>query len=156
MIGPDFQPRQAYRALRLIFYSMNTGLLVFFVVGIYLNDMAIPDFQQEVDMLTIVSTLLLVSIPVGYMISARRMAAINPGDPFQKKFGQYQVAMIIRWGMIEGAALFSLVGLILLQDAKQLVIFVLCIVVLSMNSVSKEKLIRMAKLKPEEARMLDE
>jgi hypothetical protein len=84
------------------------------------------------------------------------MAAINPGDPFQKKFGQYQVAMIIRWGMIEGAALFSLVGLILLQDAKQLVIFVLCIVVLSMNSVSKEKLIRMAKLKPEEARMLDD
>ena len=31
--------------------------------------------------------------------------------------------MILRWAMIEGTALFSLVGLIVLQDAKQLMLF---------------------------------
>lgn len=156
MIGHDFQPRLAYRALRLIFYSMNTGLLVFFVIGIYLNEMAIPAFREEVDILNIVSLLLLLSIPLGYLISNRRLAAIEPGEPFQKKFEQYQVAMIIRWAMIEGTALFSIVGLILLEDAKQMVIFILCIAVLSLNTITREKVIRMARLNREEAKALED
>jgi len=57
--------------------------------------------------------------------------------------------------MIEGVALFSIVGLILLQDGKQLVIFVICILILSMNTVSKEKVIKLAKLTAEEARSLE-
>jgi hypothetical protein len=48
------------------------------------------------------------------------------------------------------------VGLILLQDAKQLVIFILCILVLSVNSVTKEKVVRMAKLNQEEAKALED
>ena len=154
MIGQDFQPRMAYRILRIIFYSLNTGLLIFFMVGIYLNGMQIPTFKDEIDILTIVNILLLGSIPVGYTISSRKMEAIDPADPFSKKFEQYQTAMIIRWAMIEGSALFSIVGLILLQDAKQLIIFLLCIVVLSMNTITKDRVIRSAKLNKEEAKAL--
>ena len=55
---------------------------------------------------------------------------------------------ITRVAMIEGTALFSIVGLILLHDAKQLVLFVLCILVLSLNTVTKEKVIRQAKPLP--------
>jgi hypothetical protein len=156
MIGQKFQPRMAYRTLKLIFYSLNTGLLIFFMVGVYLNDMQIPGFSQEIDLLTVVNVLLLGAIPVGYTISGRKMEAIDPAEPFQKKFEQYQTSMIIRWAMIEGTALFSIVGLILLQDAKQLVLFVLCVLVLSLNTISKEKVIRQAKLNAEEARLLDD
>jgi len=156
MIGSDFQPRMAYRTLRVIFYALNTGLLVFFMVGVYLNDMQIPGFSQEIDILTIVNVLLLGAIPAGYTISSRKMDAIDPADSFQKKFEQFQTAMILRWAMIEGTALFSIVGLILLQDAKQLVLFVLCILVLSLNTVTREKVIRQAKLNAEEAKMLDD
>jgi len=156
MIGQKFQPRMAYRTLKLIFYSLNTGLLIFFMVGVHLNDMQIPGFSQEIDMLTVVNVLLLGAIPVGYTISGRKMEAIDPAESFQKKFEQYQTSMIIRWAMIEGAALFSIVGLILLHDAKQLVLFVLCILVLSLNTISKEKVIRQAKLNAEEAKLLDD
>jgi hypothetical protein len=62
--------------------------------------------------------------------------------------------MIVRWAMIEGPALFSLVGLIVLQDAKQLILFVVCILALSSNTVTREKVIRMARLNPEEAKAL--
>jgi len=156
MLEPEFQPRIAYRTLRIIFYSLNTGLLVFFMVGVYLNGMELPPFRDEIDMLTVVNLLLLVSIPAGYMISGRRLEAIKSKDPFPRKFEQFQTAMIIRWAMIEGTALLSIVGLILLQDAKQLVIFVLCILVLSLNTVTRDKVVRMAKLNPEEARALDD
>jgi hypothetical protein len=156
MIEPEFQPRMAYRTLRVIFYALNTGLLVFFMVGVYLNGMQLPPFRDEIDILTVVNLLLLASIPVGYMISARKLEAIKPSDPFARKFEQFQTAMIIRWVMIEGTALLSIVGLILLQDAKQLVLFVLCIVVLSSNTVTKEKTIRMAKLNPDEAKALED
>ena len=137
MIGDGFQPRAAFRAIKLIFYALNTGLLLFFMVGIYLNGMQIPDFKQELDTLTIVSLFLLAAIPVGYSISNRKFDAIDAGDSFSAKWEQFQSAMIIRWAMIEGAALFSLVGLIVLQDAKQLVLFIICILVLSTNSVNR-------------------
>jgi len=156
MIGEKFQAKGAYRAMKLIFYSLNSGLLIFFIVGIYLNGMQIPDFKEGIDILTYVNIFLMASIPVGYTISSRKMEAIDAGDSFSKKFEQYQSAMIIRWAMIEGTALFSLVGLIVLQDAKQLVIFVICILVLSSNTVTKEKVTRMAKLNAEESRSLEE
>lgn len=151
-----FQPKQAYRVLRLIFYSMNTGLLVFFMAGVYLNGMQIPSFKEGIQILTIVNILLMLSIPAAYTFSNSRLEAINPADPLPRKFEQYQVAMIIRWAVIEGCALFSIVGLIMLEDGKQLILFLLCILVLSMNTVTREKLIRGAKLNQEEARMLDD
>lgn len=156
MVGHEFHPRHAFRALKLIFYALNMGLLAFFFVGIYLNGMTIPEFKSDMDILTIVNVLLLVMIPAGYMISNRRMDAIERGDPFARKFGQFQVAMILRWAMIEGVALLSVVGLIILQDAKQLVLFIICILVLSMNTVTREKAIRLAKLNADEARALEE
>ena len=156
MIEPEFQPRVAYRTLRIIFYALNTGLLIFFMVAVYLNGMELPPFRDEIDLLTVVNLLLLSAIPVGYMISSRKLDSIKPKEPFSKKFEQFQTAMILRWAMIEGTALFSIVGLILLKDAKQLVIFILCILVLSVNSVTKEKVVRMAKLNAEEAKALDD
>jgi len=156
MIGEGFQPRAAFRALRVIFYALNTGLLLFFMVGIYLSGMQIPPFKEELDILTIVSIFLLVAIPAGYYLSNRKCDAIDAGEPFQIKWEQFQSAMIIRWAMIEGAALFSLVGLIALQDAKQLVIFIICILALSTNSVTREKATRLAKLNPEESKALGE
>lgn len=154
MFGDSLQPRAAYRALRIIFYALNTGLLLFFMVGVYLNDMQIPPLKQELDVLNIVSIFLLSAIPAGYMLSNRKFDSIVEREPFSRKWEQFQSAMIIRWAMIEGAALFSLVGLIVLQDAKQLVPFVICILVLSGNSVTREKATRLAKLNPEESRAL--
>ena len=156
MIGEKFQPKAAFRALKIIFYALNTGLLLFFLVGIYLNEMQIPAFKEGIDILTYVNVFLMASIPAAYTISSRRMEAIDAGETFSKKFEQFQAAMIIRWAMIEGTALFSLVGLIILQDAKQLVLFVICIRVLSSNTVTKEKVTRMAKLNSEESKALEE
>ena len=149
-----FQAKAAFNALRIIFYALNSGLLIFFIVSIYLNGKQIPEFKEGVDILTYVNVFLLISIPAGYSISSRKMEAIDPADPFYRKFEQFQSAMIIRWAMIEGPALFSLVGLIVLQDAKQLVIFIICILVLSSNTVTKEKVTRMAKLNQEESKAL--
>ncbi len=155
MLGQNPHPKAAFRALKLIYYALNTGLLLFFLVGIYLNDMAIPGFKDGVDILTIVNVLLLGMIPIGNLISGRKLAAIEAGDPFARKFEQFQSAMILRWAMIEGVALFSIVGLIVLQDGKQMVLFVISILILSMNTVSKEKMIKLAKLSPEEAHLLE-
>ena len=156
MIGEKFNPRAAYRALKLIFYALNSGLLLFFLVSIYLNGMQIPEFKEGVDILTYVNVILMVCIPLGHSISSRRMESIDPVDPFPRKFEQFQAAMILRWAMIEAAALFSLVGLIVLQDAKQLILFVICILALSSNTVTKEKVTRMAKLNTEESKAMEE
>ncbi|MEZ5072592.1 MAG: hypothetical protein R2751_16920 [Bacteroidales bacterium] len=155
MMGPAFSPRQAFRVLRLIYLSMNTGLILFFFVVVNLNGWSIPGFRDEVDMLTFVNVLLLVCIPLGYYLSNRRMATIEAGSPFARKWEVYQTAMIIRWAMIEAVSLFSLVGLMLLDDAKHLVLFILCILVFSLNSVTKDRVIAGAKLNRDEARALD-
>lgn len=58
--------------------------------------------------------------------------------------------------MIEGTALFSIVGMILLEDAKQVVLFIICILVFSFNSVSRDRASRMARLNPEEEKALED
>lgn len=156
MPGNNPHPKLAFRALKLIFYALNTGLLLFFFVGIYLNDMSIPEFKDEVNILTLINVLLMGIIPLGNLISGKKLAAIEAGDPFARKFEQFQSAMIIRWAAIEGVALLSIVGLILLQDGKQMLIFVICILILSMNAVNREKVIKLARLNAEEAAALDE
>lgn len=156
MMNPDVQPRVAFRLLRIIFYALNTGVLIFFLVAVYLNGMSFPPFRDDIDILTVVNVFLLAAIPVGYTLSNRRMEAINPKDPFHEKWEQFQSAMILRWAMIEGTALFSIVGLILLNDAKQLVLLLLCLLVLAFNSVSREKVARMAKLNAEEEKALED
>jgi hypothetical protein len=156
MIEGRFQPKAAFNALRIIFYAMNSGLLLFFIVVIYINGKQIPEIKEGVDILTYVNVFLLISIPAGYSISSRKMEAIDPVDPFSRKFEQFQSAMIIRWAMIEGPALFSLVGLIVLQDAKQLILFIICILILSSNTVTREKVTRMAKLNPKESKALED
>lgn len=156
MIGDRFQPKAAYRALKIIFYALNTGLLIFFIIAIYLSGMQLPPFQEGFDILTFVNVVLLATIPAGYSISSKRMDAIDPADSFSRKFEQFQAAMIIRWAMIEGTALFSLLGLIVLQDSKQLILFLICILVLSSNTLTKDKVTRMAKLNAEESRALDD
>ena len=114
MIGERFQPKAAYRALRIIFYAMNTGLLLFLLVAVYLIEMKLPPFHEGFEILTFVNVVLLAAIPIGYSLSSKRMEAIDPADSFPRKFEQYSAAMIIRWAMIEGVGLFSLVGLIIL------------------------------------------
>jgi hypothetical protein len=156
MLVPDLPPRTAYRNLRIIYIALNSGLLIFFMVGVYLNGMQIPPFKDEIDVLTVVNIFLLAAIPLGYVISNRKMETINPKQPFSRKWEQFQSAMIIRWAMIEGTALLSIVGLILLHDAKQLILFVICILIFSSNTLTKEKVIRLAKLNTEEAKALEE
>ena len=156
MIGEKFQPRAAYRAMRVIFYALNTGLLLFFIVAVYLNGMQLPPFREGFDILTYVNVFLLAAIPAGYSISSKKMEGIDPADSFSRKLEQFQAAMIIRWAMIEGCAIFSLVGLVVLQDAKQLVLFVVCVLVLSSNTVTKDKVTRMARLNTEESRALSD
>jgi hypothetical protein len=156
MLVPDLPPRTAYRNLRIIYIALNSGLLIFFMVGVYLNGMQIPPFKDEIDVLTVVNIFLLAAIPLGYVISNRKMETINPKQPFPRKWEQFQSAMIIRWAMIEGTALLSIVGLILLHDAKQLILFVICILIFSSNTLTKEKVIRLAKLNTEEAKALEE
>ena len=70
-------PKAAFRALKLIYYALNTGLMLFFFVGIFLNDKTIPEFKDGVDILTLVNVLLLGMIPFGNMISGRKIAAIE-------------------------------------------------------------------------------
>ncbi len=135
---------------------MNTGLIVFLFLVVTIKEMQVPEFSNAADPITLVNVLLLALIPLGNWLSNKRMEAIDARDPFRRKFELFQLAMFIRWGIIEGVALFSLVGFMLLQDAKHLVLFLLCILAFAMASVSKERLINGAKLNAEEARALDE
>ena len=77
------------------------------VVGIRSDRRDYSPFRKIV---SYVNIFLMASIPAGYTISSRKMEAIDAGDSFSKKFEQYQSAMIIRLAMIEGTAVFSLVG----------------------------------------------
>lgn len=129
---------------------MIAGVILFQLVTILMNQWKIPEFKEDLDLLNIVSILLLLIIPVGKMISDKRISAIDQNLDLASRFSLVQTSLIIRWATIEGPAFFSIVAFLLLQDGRQLVVFLVCLVAFILANPGMEKVSSYAKLSAEE------
>jgi hypothetical protein len=148
----NFSLKQSYRALKLIYASLISGLILFQLVTILMNDLAIPGIQEGFDVLNLVSAVLILMIPAGKMVSDRQVQTIDASAPLQSRFSKLQTAMIMRWAWIEGPAIFSIVVFLLLNDGKQLLLFLVCLVAFILAYPAKTKVADMLKLSEEEKR----
>ncbi len=146
--------KQSYRILQTIYLALITGVVLFQGVTIFMNDWQIPDFKQGLDPLNILSLLMLSLIPVGKIVADKSLNRIDPGAALAEKTAILQKALIIRWACIEGPTLFAIVAFMLLQDGKQLVVFLIGFAAFIMANPSKVKIAVMAKLNETEKKEL--
>jgi len=146
--------KQLYKILLIIYASLIVGVVIFQAVAISLNDWKLPDFAPEIDILNIISLCMFFLIPAGKMVSDKLLKTIDPDSPAPQKMMKLQTSLILRWAFIESASLFSIVVFILLNDGKQMIVFLLCLAAFALASPSREKISTWAKLNSEERREL--
>lgn len=148
----EFNLKQSYRSLLIINLALISGVMMFFLAILVIFDFQIPEFKSGFETINVVSVLIFGIIPVGVRVSAAMLKKIKDDSPLSDRFAQVQKALIVRWACIEGATLFSLVGLFLTEDSKQIAIFLLCLVMFFNYFLTKEKMVEMLKLEKDEAR----
>lgn len=139
----SFTSQNFFTAFRIIHGSLLTGLVLFTGVTILLlGDLQSTFHGINYDLLTFygVGLALVFSALLGDYLVSKNMFAKNAAEPTLKaKLTGYQSSNIVKWAIIEGAALFNIVNFLIHADIIFLVLAVFMIVFLLTKRPSPKK-----------------
>jgi ABC-type multidrug transport system fused ATPase/permease subunit len=148
-------PKQLYGILKIIFFAMFSGILIFLMVVIFLSH---EEIKEQLDLQnTLVLALLgltLLGIPLSIKISGKVIKKIDKNLPLIKKVEGFSNGWIIRMAVIEGVSLFCIVALLMTHDHRFLFIVILLLMFFLMNFPSISKMAQMLHLTKEEIDIL--
>lgn len=103
--------RSAYMALKLIYFALISGVLVFMAVSVVISRQGTVAATDIKDVLLIpVLIITFTTIPVGYLISSRILAKIPADIELKERITKYHQVLLPRIATCEGSALLSLVS----------------------------------------------
>lgn len=99
------------RITNVIYYSLVTGLLLFFIVVIILTQDKDPSTGKDVDNIftIIVPVFGLMMMFLSRIIYNQMLTKFDVNISLLQKLANYRTAKIVSWAMIEGACFFALV-----------------------------------------------
>jgi len=144
------------RITNTIYYSLVTGLLIFFIVLMVLIQGKHSSTAKEVDTIftIIVPVFGLMMMFISRMIYNQMLAKFDVNVALQQKITNYRTAKIISWAMIEGACFFALVATMLTSNYLYVAVFVFLFGYFFLMKPSKESLIRDMSLNSEESDLI--
>jgi hypothetical protein len=121
--------------LTIIFYSLLASqiliaAIVFFLTG---SDKLMPPMEDNVIAEFGLPAIILIEVILARFLSDRRLEAIKMEDALERKLETYRFAFLLKMAMLEGANLLALVGYLLTQSVLFLAIFLLILVVFTVN-----------------------
>ena len=140
----------------MIYYSLLTGLIIFFVVVIFLTRIKTREANAELDKIFIFLVPLfgLAMMFISRMIYNQQISKSDSKADILQKIIFYRTAKIISWAMIEGACFLSLVATMITLNYLYLVVFIFLIGFFILMRPSKESFIKEMKLNSEESDMI--
>lgn len=107
------------KTLRIIFFAFIAGLLMFSLVStVVVNNQVIPQLTEDLKaiFLIIIAIMSVSNIFIGKIIFNKRIEQAKTKLDFNEKLNIYMSANIIRFALIEGVALFSIICFMLMGD----------------------------------------
>ena len=144
------------RITNTIYYSLVTGLLIFFIVLMVLIQGKHSSTAKEVDTIftIIVPVFGLVMMFISRMIYNQMLAKFDVNVALLQKITNYRTAKIISWAMIEGACFFALVATMLTSNYLYVAVFVFLFGYFFLMRPSKKSLIRDMGLNSQESDLI--
>jgi hypothetical protein len=138
---PIADPKSSYRNMRIIFFSMISGLILFTVVAVNIAGPKLVFNTDFSDPLLIPCLLVVVfSIPAGLFISGKALAKISPEETLSDRLNKYYQVLILRLATCEGPALFSVVCFLLTANMVYLMFGAIAFIVMLYHYPSLLKL----------------
>jgi len=144
------------RITNVIYYSLVTGLLLFFIVVIILTQDKDPSTGKDVDNIftIIVPVFGLMMMFLSRIIYNQMLAKFDVNISLLQKLANYRTAKIVSWAMIEGACFFALVVTMLTSNYLYTVVFIFLVGYFILMRPSRESLVRDMRLNSDESDLI--
>jgi len=144
------------RITNTIYYSLVTGLLIFFIVVIVLIQDTDPSTGKDIDnILTIIVPVFgLIMMFVSRMIYSQMLSKVDAGNSLIQKISSYRTAKIVAWATIESACFLALVATMLTSNYLYVAVFIFLFGYFFLMKPSKESLIRDMRLNSDESDLI--
>jgi hypothetical protein len=119
----------AYTQLLMLYISLLTGLIAFTGISYFVLAEPEPMFfkDSQRDILLTALAIATICMSVSSFLWKKDIQLIQSVDTLEQKFRKYRSAMIKRFALMEGAALFALICYYLTSNIRLLVIAILII-----------------------------
>ncbi|GGH76262.1 MAG: hypothetical protein EP346_01050 [Bacteroidetes bacterium] len=151
---PNFKP--SFKTLQIIHIALLMGQILFcFVAFLNVDKEGVMHFNSNLTsnvLYVVCITLVIVGNTANYFISNKFLNQVKNGNNLKTKFHQYQVSMIIRYAIIEGANLFTIVVFMLTGNTLMLYIAIAVIGIMGLLRPRRTHFTDLAELTSEEMR----
>lgn len=152
--NPDI--KNQLRVTNTIYYSLITGLLLFFIVVMVFIQDNDPTAGKEIDNIFtfLVPIFGLMMMFISRMIYNQMILKFDSAENLLQKIAHYRTAKIVSWAMIEGACFFALVATMLTSNYLYVAVYIFLIGYFFLMRPSKESLVRDMRLNSEESDLI--
>lgn len=144
------------RVTNTIYYSLITGLLLFFIVIMVFIQDNDPTAGKELDNIFtfVVPIFGLMMMFISRMIYNQMILKFDSSANLLQKISHYRTAKIVSWAMIEGACFFAVVATMLTSNYLYVAVYIFLFGYFFLMRPSKESLIRDMRLNSEESDLI--
>lgn len=140
--------------IRVIFFAIMAGLLMFLFIALFISGNKLYLGFNAKDPFTFAVLITVVIIPAGTMVSNKLFKKYKPGSTLKEKLPVYQVGLISRLAIYEGAGLFSVVCLLISSNLYFVIFTAVALFAIVLNYPSPEKIGEAIDLTPSEIEAL--
>jgi len=139
-----------------IFVGLTFGLIVFFIVAVYLmqNEFAVQAQVPDTILTFLVPVFGLLMMFLSRLLYKKFLSRLSPDKDLIQKLIQYRTSKIISWAMIEAAALLALIASILTLNYLYIAVFVLLFGFFFLSRPTKESLVKDLRLTSDESEII--
>ena len=152
--NPDI--KNQLRVTNTIYYSLITGLLLFFIViMVFIQDNDRTAGKELDNIFTFVVPIFgLMMMFISRMIYNQMILKCDSSTNLLPKISHYRTAKIVSWAMIEGACFFAVVATMLTSNYLYVAVYIFLFGYFFLMRPSKESLIRDMRLNSEESDLI--
>jgi len=133
------------KQIRLIHFALIAGVSVFLAVSIYLNMSETLHLQYDAEfsniLFLITAAMTAIMLPLGYIIFRRQIVAVEKSQDLGKLMTIYKSAYIVKMGLIEAPAFFSIVVFLLTGNLWLLIQIIAVLLVMIINRPTADKIV---------------
>ncbi len=144
------------RITNAIYYSLLSGLLIFFILVVFLIQDKNPSTGKNVDnIFTIVVPVFgLMMMFLSRMIYNQLFSKLDASKSLIQKISSYRTAKIVAWAMLESACFLALVATMLTSNYLYIAVYIFLFGYFFLMKPTKESLIRDLRLNSDESDLI--
>ena len=132
------------KQIRTIHFALIAGVILLLAVSLYLNISESLQMQYDTEfsnsLFLVTAGLTVIMLPAGYFVFKKRCSAIDRSLEPEEMLQLYKSAYIVKMGMIETPAFFSIIVLLLTGNYWLLVQIIAVLLVMLINRPSAENI----------------